>query len=298
MAGDGEESGHERLLHLAHFRAVVLQERLVPDAPVAVEVLVAAEAGVFVIVLPAVILLEADFVGKGKEAHRPAVGTMEEGRLVAPLAEQTRQTGIVVHGCRREDEGLAEAWYAAENGRHAVNAFPSVAVREAIDEAFVDEPVYVRCVSLVFAAEEIAVEAADVFSSEALDNQDHDVLLVRKAYSGSRGWSLVLHPVDRIVDFTCSLQGGEVFGNDKVRLAYRADKGKGGVEYQGAVCRPFHVLVGVADGDRAHSRLQTAPATGHCQDGSDRQAHKQLRRIGRPLAQAFIAVVVSTWHYI
>ena len=223
---------------------------------------------------------------------------MKEGCLVAPLAEQTGQTGIVVHRSRREDEGLAEARYAAEDGRHAVNALPSVAVREAIDEAFVDEPVYVRCVSLVSAAEEVTVEAADVFAPEALDNQDDDVLLVRKMYSGSRVRSLVLHPVDRIVDFTCGRQGGEVVGNGKVRLAYRADKGKGGVEHQGAVCRPFHVLVGVADGDRAYSRLQAAPATGYCQDGSDRQAHKQLRRIGRPLAQAFIAAVVSTWHYI
>ena len=62
VARNGEHRGHKRLRHLANLGAEVLQERLVPDAPVVVEVGIAAEARVGSIVLATVILLEANLV--------------------------------------------------------------------------------------------------------------------------------------------------------------------------------------------------------------------------------------------
>ena len=83
----GEHGGHERLAHLTHLGAIVLQERLVPDAPMSVEVLVAPETAVGGIVLATVILLESRLVGERHEAHRTAVGAVEERRLVAVGSE-------------------------------------------------------------------------------------------------------------------------------------------------------------------------------------------------------------------
>ncbi len=83
VAAGREDGGHERLAHLRHLCGVVLQERLVPDGPRAVEILVAIEALVVVEVLTPVILLEACGACKRLEPHGAALGTVEEGRLIA-----------------------------------------------------------------------------------------------------------------------------------------------------------------------------------------------------------------------
>ena len=83
VAGSGEDSGHEGLLHLVHLRAVVLQEGLVPDGPHAVEIIVTVETTIGIEVLTTVILLEPCLAGKGHEAHRTTLGTVEEGGLIA-----------------------------------------------------------------------------------------------------------------------------------------------------------------------------------------------------------------------
>ena len=63
-----------------------------------------------------------------------------------------------------------------------VNTLTSITVREAVDEALIDELVYIRGVSLVFTTEEVTIKPSYIFTSETLDNEDDDVLLVRKAF--------------------------------------------------------------------------------------------------------------------
>ena len=83
MAAGGENGRHERLLHLRHLRGIVLQERFVPDGPHAVEVTIATEALVFVIILTTIILLETCCARKSLESHRATLRSVEEGRFVA-----------------------------------------------------------------------------------------------------------------------------------------------------------------------------------------------------------------------
>ena len=63
-----------------------------------------------------------------------------------------------------------------------VNTLTSITVREAVDEALIDELVYIRgCIPLLFTTEEVTIKPSYIFTSETLDNEDDDVLLVRKA---------------------------------------------------------------------------------------------------------------------
>ena len=87
MARGGEDRGHERLSHLRHLGGIVLQERLVPDGPQSVEVGFAPKARVVLIVLAPIVLLEPRGAGKGHEAHRAALCSVEEGGLVARIED-------------------------------------------------------------------------------------------------------------------------------------------------------------------------------------------------------------------
>ena len=64
MAGEREERRHEGLLHLRHFLAEVLQERLVADAPVAVEVGLGCSRHVALEIFTSVVLTEFRGVGE------------------------------------------------------------------------------------------------------------------------------------------------------------------------------------------------------------------------------------------
>ena len=79
MMGRGcKESRHERLLHLAHLGGVKLHERLVPNCPCAVEVLVAIKTLVSIIFCTTEIIRETRGAGKSLEPHRTIRGSMEE----------------------------------------------------------------------------------------------------------------------------------------------------------------------------------------------------------------------------
>ena len=73
-----------------------------------VEVGIAAKARIGVVVLTAEILLEARLTGKGHKAHRPALGAVEEGRLVTLFGKQVGNTRHLVHGSGRQEERLHE----------------------------------------------------------------------------------------------------------------------------------------------------------------------------------------------
>ena len=139
MRRSREDSSHERLLHLRHLRAIVLQERLIPDAPMAVEVGIAAETTVGSIVFTAVILLESHLVGKRHEAHRPAVGTVEESGLIALVFQKSCHAGVAVHRGRRKHKRLNKHRDAAKHRRHAINALSAVAERILEHQTTTDE---------------------------------------------------------------------------------------------------------------------------------------------------------------
>ena len=82
VAAGREDGSHERLVHLRHFRGVVLQERFIPDGPCAIEIIFATEPLVVIEVLTPIILLETCGARKGLESHGASLGTVEESRLI------------------------------------------------------------------------------------------------------------------------------------------------------------------------------------------------------------------------
>ena len=281
----GEHGGHERLAHLTHLGAVVLQERLVPDAPMPVEVLVAPETAVGGIVLATVILLEPRLVGKRHEAHRTAVGAVEERRLVAVGSEQSANARVGVHGRGREHKRLYEHGNATEHGGHSVDALAAVAERMAEDEAMGNERIEMGCVALVAPSLEMLVEGADVFASEALDNQyDH---IARLPLHGVGGL------VDGREDSGCLVDGGVIVGNIKDALADGAQKSERRVEHHGALGGSVDVLVGVVDGDGAYSVSQSATTTADGQGYGCQQRDERHGKVGPPLSGLLVITLVD-----
>ncbi len=97
MTARCEHSRHKRLLHLTHLRGIVLQERLVPDGPHPVEVIITAKSFVSIIVLPTVILLETRGSGKGLKTHRSPLCPVEERRLITLPGQERRNTTYLIH---------------------------------------------------------------------------------------------------------------------------------------------------------------------------------------------------------
>ena len=121
VARRGEDGGHKGLVHLRHLRGKILQEGLVPDSPRAVEVVVAVEPLVALKVLATVILLETRTARKSLETHRTALGSMEEGGMIAFGRQQRGNAADVVERGRRQEERLDKHRYAAEYRRHTIN---------------------------------------------------------------------------------------------------------------------------------------------------------------------------------
>ena len=135
VARRGEDCRHKRFFHLRHLRGIVLQERLVPDGPHAIKVVVATKALVCIIVFPTVVVLESGATGKGLETHRAALGTMEESCLVALPGQQRGNAVDMVHGGGCQEERLYKHGDAAQNGRHAVYRLATIAVAVAEGDA-------------------------------------------------------------------------------------------------------------------------------------------------------------------
>ena len=83
----GEHRGEERLLHAADAIERELQERLVPDGPLAVEIVHATILGRLAVFVQAVVMLITDAVGIGAETHRDVVRPVEESAAVALTAQ-------------------------------------------------------------------------------------------------------------------------------------------------------------------------------------------------------------------
>ena len=91
----------------------------------------------------------------------------------------------------------------------------------------------------------VGIIGTEVLLTETFEDDDHNV--------GSGG-------IDRCWRMEggvkcVELIGGKVVGDGESRFAHGADKGEGGVEDYGSFSRLVDVLVGVADGDGADSRV-------------------------------------------
>ena len=180
VARHGETSRHEGFFHLANLRTPVLQERLIPDAPVPVKVGIAAKSVVGGIVLSAIVRLEAHLVGKSQESHAAPVGTVEECRVVALACQQAGHAGVIVHRGGGEHERFFKHRNATEHGWHAIDALSSVAERVFVGGTLADKLVNVWGVALVSAVFELLVESSDILAAKTFDDQHHHVLLLER----------------------------------------------------------------------------------------------------------------------
>ena len=92
---DGKFRQEEGLAERSGLSCDELQEGFVPNAPAAG--IGITQIAVFVL---AVLLVEAGFARKSVEAHRTILGIVEEGRVVAPFAQDFRQRSQAVAGIR------------------------------------------------------------------------------------------------------------------------------------------------------------------------------------------------------
>ena len=79
MRRGGEECSHKRLLHLAHLRGIELHERLIPDGPGSIKILVAIKSLIGIVFRTTEIIGESRGAGKCLESHRTILCPMEEG---------------------------------------------------------------------------------------------------------------------------------------------------------------------------------------------------------------------------
>ena len=129
MMGRGcKESRHERLPHLAHFCGVKLHERLVPNCPCAVEVLVTAKTLVCIIFCTTEIIRKTCGASKSLKAHRTILGSVEEGRIIALLLQFASQSAHIVHRGWRQEEWFHKHWNARQDTGHSVDALSTIAI--------------------------------------------------------------------------------------------------------------------------------------------------------------------------
>ena len=211
---------------------------------------------------------------------------MEEGRVVAFLGQQSGNTGVGVHRRGCQYERFYEARYAAEYARHTVYALLTVAERVLVGAALLYQLVHIGRVALVATALKVFVQGSDVLASEALDDEYHHVFLCERMVG--------MELLDRIEHLFGLLFRGIIGRNLEHTLAQRAHEGKRRVEHKGAVDGPFHILVGIADGDRAHATLQTTSARAHTQGGRSGKQQEHSGSVSQSLLHGDDAAAVKT----
>ena len=175
MTARCEHSRHKRLLHLTHLRGIVLQERLVPDGPHPVEVIITAKSFVSIIVLPTVILLETRGSGKGLKTHRSPLCPVEERRLITLPGQERRYTTYLIHrgGCK--DERLHKHRDTRQNTRHPVNTLPAVTITILKCHALPDQLIHVRRISFILSPFQRLIQRPDILPSKTLHDQHNHV---------------------------------------------------------------------------------------------------------------------------
>ena len=275
VAAGGKDSSHERLFHLRHLSGIVLQERLVPDGPRAVEIVIATKTGISIEVLTTVIILKTCGLSEGLEPHRATLGTMEEGCLIALVIQQTGDAADMVHGGWCQEEGLYEHGDAGEDGGHAVDTLTTITEGISEGDTAGDEVIDEGCVALVVTLLKGTVQGTDIFASEALDNEDDDILLI---HARRRGIVRGSRAMDGVKDHLKGLFVAEVVGHHEDILADGAIEREGRVKHQCRLCRTVGILVGIADGNGAHCCGKSTSNTCHAKGNKEqeRQQHGDI----------------------
>ena len=245
MAASGEDSSHERLLHLRHLGTVILQERFVPDGPRSIEISLPTKTAVGFVVFAPVILLKTCAACKSLETHRAALGTMEEGCLIALANQQRGEATDLVHRCRCQEERLDKHRNAAQDGGHAIDRLSSITVGIFESDALADERVDTGSIALIATVLECAVQGSDILTTKALDNEYHHILLDH--------WHGVDRHMDRTIDSFQLLFVGKIVGYDEDILANGTIEREGGIQHQGGLNRTVGILVGIGGGDGTYS---------------------------------------------
>ena len=100
---------------------------------------------------------------------------MEEGSLIALATQTVGQSRYVIHAVGRQEEGLYEHGDRGEDAGHAVDGLTPVAVAVLIGQGPVAEQ-RVGKGGVTLVARHMPVVVADIFASEALDDNHHDIL--------------------------------------------------------------------------------------------------------------------------
>ena len=153
----GKNGRHEGLFHLTHLRAIVLQERLVPNAPMPIEVGIAAKTRVGSIVFSPIIFLKSCFLSKGQEPHATPNGPMKKGSAIPFVRQYPCQAREIVHRLGRKHKRLDKHWDATKHRRHAVDALATVAIRVFVGGALFNQLVYIGRIAFVITAFQVFV---------------------------------------------------------------------------------------------------------------------------------------------
>lgn len=129
-----------------------------------------------------------------------------------------------------------------------------------------------RSISLVLAVFQPFVEAADILTTKALDDNDHHILLALH--------ERIRRDMDRRID------GIELLLRIVIRyyeywLVDGTDDGERSIQYDGSLLRTVYILIGIADGDRANCRGETSTHTCY----AERNEHRQTKKMNAIISQ-------------
>ena len=143
------------------------------------------------------------------------------------------------------------------------------------DATLGNQLIHVGRIALVSSSLQVFVESPDILAAETLDDQDDHVLAMGLCLRGG---------MDGVEDLCGLFDGCVIVGDGEDVLANGAQQGKGSVQHQCRLLGPLHPLVGVADRDGAHTRLQSSSDAGHTAHGSQGQGHEVDSCEAQPLA--------------
>ena len=180
----------------------------------------------------------------------------------------------MVHGSRRQEERLYEHGDAGQDRGHTIDALTTIAIAVAEGDATGYQGIDMRGIALIAAVVERMVQGTDILTPETLDNKHHDVLLRHGQGVGGNmdGGKVLLHLCFAL----------KILRNDKHGLADGSIKGEGRVEHQGGLDRTIDILVGIADGDGAHSRNKAATDACHHERCQGCQGKKRCQVVVPP----------------
>ena len=252
VTGQCEQRRHKGLLHVGYLLTHILHERLVANTPPTIIFRVTLGTWVSDKVFTTIVLLELRSTGEGHKAHRTALSTMEESRLVTFAIQTVCQSRHVIDTVGRQEERLDKHWYRREYRRHAVNRLAAIAIAVAVGQCpMCQQRVGKRGLRRIAG---ILVIRPYIFSAKTLNDNHHHILL--------HEWMAALRLMNRGVYLLQLLS--IIIGNDlEVVLADGTYQRERGIQHQTRFCRTVAVVIGIRHGDRTNVARPTATHTSH-----------------------------------